>query len=162
MKQSSLGLGCFAQKLLLTKGNSPSRKVNELDNRGTSFYLALYWAQAMAPHDEEFAALAEQPGRLEQILRREPPPPAEGGGGGGGGGRWVARFWLGGAWREGEGPGQHSVPEPTPPPRVLRAVRGRPLGVHTLQFEVAKTTTNARTNKQTSKPTNKHTNKQTN
>ena len=58
---------------VLTKGNSPSRKVNELDNRGTSFYLALYWAQAMAPHDEEFAALAEQleaakPTILEELV----------------------------------------------------------------------------------------------
>jgi isocitrate dehydrogenase len=26
----------------------PSRKVNEIDNRGSSFYLALYWAQALA------------------------------------------------------------------------------------------------------------------
>ena len=26
----------------------PSRKVNEIDNRGSHFYLALYWAQAMA------------------------------------------------------------------------------------------------------------------
>jgi isocitrate dehydrogenase len=34
-------------KLLLNR-KSPSRKVNELDNRGSHFYLALYWAQAMA------------------------------------------------------------------------------------------------------------------
>ena len=31
----------------------PSRKVNELDNRGSSFYLALYWAQALAEQDED-------------------------------------------------------------------------------------------------------------
>jgi isocitrate dehydrogenase len=35
------------EKLLDTK-KSPSRKVHELDNRGSHFYLALYWAQAMA------------------------------------------------------------------------------------------------------------------
>jgi isocitrate dehydrogenase len=33
---------------VLLNGNSPSRKVNELDNRGSHFYLALYWAQALA------------------------------------------------------------------------------------------------------------------
>jgi len=29
---------------LLDNRKSPSRKVNELDNRGSSFYIALYWA----------------------------------------------------------------------------------------------------------------------
>ena len=33
---------------LLDTGKSPSRKVNELDNRGSHFYLALYWAEALA------------------------------------------------------------------------------------------------------------------
>ena len=32
---------------LLDEGRSPSRKVGELDNRGSHFYLALYWAQAL-------------------------------------------------------------------------------------------------------------------
>ncbi|MFW6086807.1 MAG: NADP-dependent isocitrate dehydrogenase, partial [Myxococcota bacterium] len=31
----------------------PSRKVRELDNRGSTFYLALYWAQALAEQDED-------------------------------------------------------------------------------------------------------------
>lgn len=34
-------------------------QVKELDNRGSSFYIALYWAQAMAKHDAAFAPLAE-------------------------------------------------------------------------------------------------------
>jgi len=38
---------------------SPSRKVNELDNRGTNFYIAMYWAQAMAEHDDHFTQMAE-------------------------------------------------------------------------------------------------------
>jgi len=44
-------------KYLLTN-KSPSRKVNELDNRGSHFYLAMYWAQAIVaqPDDEELAA----------------------------------------------------------------------------------------------------------
>jgi isocitrate dehydrogenase len=51
---------------LLEDGKSPSRKVGQLDNRGSHFYLALYWAQAMAeqPDDDElakiFAPLAER------------------------------------------------------------------------------------------------------
>jgi len=37
----------------LESNKSPSRKVNELDNRGSHFYLALYWAQAVAEqHDD--------------------------------------------------------------------------------------------------------------
>lgn len=49
----------------LTENKSPSRKVNELDNRGSHFYLALYWAQALAAQDKnaelaaEFADLAK-------------------------------------------------------------------------------------------------------
>jgi len=33
---------------LLQNGKSPSRIVNELDNRGSHFYLAMYWAQELA------------------------------------------------------------------------------------------------------------------
>src|SRR4051795_5073076 len=48
---------------LLEEGKSPSRRVNELDNRGSHFYLALYWAQALASDPElgeTFAPLAER------------------------------------------------------------------------------------------------------
>lgn len=37
----------------LSENKSPSRKVNEIDNRGSHFYLALYWAQALASQDED-------------------------------------------------------------------------------------------------------------
>ena len=46
-------------------GRSPSRKVHELDNRGSHFYLALYWAQELAAQTDDpelaaaFAPLAE-------------------------------------------------------------------------------------------------------
>ena len=42
----------------LEENKAPSRKVNEIDNRGSHFYLALYWAEAMAnnPDDAELAA----------------------------------------------------------------------------------------------------------
>jgi isocitrate dehydrogenase len=36
----------------LDQGKSPSAKVNELDNRGSHFYLAMYWAQALAAQDQ--------------------------------------------------------------------------------------------------------------
>tara|TARA_R100000951_G_scaffold1346_1_gene3164 strand:- start:141 stop:1160 length:1020 start_codon:yes stop_codon:yes gene_type:complete len=38
---------------LLTSGKSPSRKAGELDNRGSHFYLAMYWAQEIANQDED-------------------------------------------------------------------------------------------------------------
>jgi len=38
---------------LLDEDRSPSREAGELDNRGTHFYLALYWAQELAEQDED-------------------------------------------------------------------------------------------------------------
>jgi len=37
----------------LDNNKSPSRKVNELDNRGSHFYLAMYWAQAVAAQSDD-------------------------------------------------------------------------------------------------------------
>jgi isocitrate dehydrogenase len=37
----------------LEENRSPSRKVNEIDNRGSHFYLALYWAEAMAANEDD-------------------------------------------------------------------------------------------------------------
>jgi isocitrate dehydrogenase len=37
----------------LSSNKEPSRKVNELDNRGSHFYLALYWAEALAAQDDD-------------------------------------------------------------------------------------------------------------
>ena len=36
----------------LDENKSPSRKVNELDNRGSHFYLALFWAEALADSEQ--------------------------------------------------------------------------------------------------------------
>ena len=33
---------------------SPSRVVRELDNRGSHFYLAMYWAQALAEQNDDY------------------------------------------------------------------------------------------------------------
>ncbi len=41
-----------ATATLLEKNQSPSSRVNELDNRGSQFYLTLYWAQALATQEE--------------------------------------------------------------------------------------------------------------
>jgi isocitrate dehydrogenase len=56
----------LATEKLLDNNQSPSRKVNEIDNRGSHFYIALYWAQALAAQDEDgklkahFAPIAKQ------------------------------------------------------------------------------------------------------
>ncbi|KAF1703036.1 NADP-dependent isocitrate dehydrogenase [Pseudoxanthomonas suwonensis] len=47
-----------ANGLILDNNRSPARKVGELDNRGSHFYLALYWAQALAAQDEDAALQA--------------------------------------------------------------------------------------------------------
>ena len=61
---------------LLKSGKSPSRKVKELDNRGSHFFLALFWSRAMASADsrpdlqQRFARLADALERAEpQILQ---------------------------------------------------------------------------------------------
>ena len=55
---------------LLAENRSPSRRVGELDNRGSHFYLALYWAEALAAQGED-AALAERFAPLAARLAEE-------------------------------------------------------------------------------------------
>ena len=43
----------------LENAKAPSRKVNEIDNRGSNFYLAMYWAQALAAQTQD-AAIAQR------------------------------------------------------------------------------------------------------
>ncbi|MFT6301805.1 MAG: isocitrate dehydrogenase [Granulosicoccus sp.] len=42
-----------ATSKLLLEGKSPSRRVKELDNRGSHFYLAMYWAEALSLQDDD-------------------------------------------------------------------------------------------------------------
>lgn len=62
---------------LLENDKSPSRKTGELDNRGSQFYLALYWAQELGAQTEDkelqkhFAALAEKLAENEEVIVRE-------------------------------------------------------------------------------------------
>ncbi|MCB0963875.1 MAG: NADP-dependent isocitrate dehydrogenase, partial [Acidimicrobiales bacterium] len=48
-----------ATERFLDEGRSPSRKVGELDNRGSHYYLARYWAEALAAQTDD-PALAER------------------------------------------------------------------------------------------------------
>ena len=66
-----------ANSQYLSSSKSPSRQVNEIDNRGSHFYLALYWAQALAAQDEDaelkarFAPLAQQLSDSEAAILAE-------------------------------------------------------------------------------------------
>ena len=66
-----------ATETWLVEGRSPSRKVGELDNRGSHFYLALYWAQELAAQDDDpalaqrFAPLAEALAANEDAIVEE-------------------------------------------------------------------------------------------
>jgi isocitrate dehydrogenase len=61
----------------LDNNKSPARKVGEIDNRGSHFYLALYWAQALAGQSKDkelkarFAKLAKQLGESEEKINQE-------------------------------------------------------------------------------------------
>ena len=61
----------------LDNNKSPARKVGEIDNRGSHYYLALYWAQALAGQTKDkdlqvrFAKLAQQLGENEEKINQE-------------------------------------------------------------------------------------------
>ncbi len=54
-----------ATSRLLEENKSPSRKVNEIDNRGSHFYLAMYWAEMLANQNED----AELKSTFETVAR---------------------------------------------------------------------------------------------
>ncbi|CAL2107513.1 Isocitrate dehydrogenase (NADP) [Tenacibaculum sp. 190524A02b] len=62
---------------LLDNRKGPSRKTGELDNRGSHFYLAMYWAQALANQDKdselksEFTSIAEKMTSSEKNIVEE-------------------------------------------------------------------------------------------
>jgi isocitrate dehydrogenase len=61
----------------LENARYPSRKVNEIDNRGSTYYLALYWAQALAAQtgdsalSERFQGIAQQLSTHESTITSE-------------------------------------------------------------------------------------------
>ncbi len=66
-----------ANAKFLDNNKSPSRKVNELDNRGSHFYLTMYWAQALAEQTEDtdlqgrFSKLAQELSDNEEKIVQE-------------------------------------------------------------------------------------------
>ena len=62
---------------LLDENKSPARRVGQIDNRGSHFYEALYWAQELAAQTEDaglasaFAPIAEQLAAQEQVITGE-------------------------------------------------------------------------------------------
>ncbi|BBM87389.1 NADP-dependent isocitrate dehydrogenase [Candidatus Uabimicrobium amorphum] len=55
----------------LENGKSPSRKVNEIDNRGSSFYLAMYWAEALAEQSKDAEIQARFVDVAKQLKEKE-------------------------------------------------------------------------------------------
>lgn len=66
-----------ATEQLLLNDKSPKRKAGQLDNRGSHFYIALYWAQALAAQDKDaelkavFAPVAEKLAAQEAVILAE-------------------------------------------------------------------------------------------
>jgi len=65
-----------ANEKFLESNKSPSRKVGEIDNRGSHFYLALFWAEALAASSDsvlqaEFASMAKTLRENEQRIAHE-------------------------------------------------------------------------------------------
>ena len=61
----------------LENAKCPSRKVNEIDNRGSTFYLAMYWAQSLAAQDKDaslkkcFTPISKQLSENQAIISEE-------------------------------------------------------------------------------------------
>ena len=63
--------------MYLENARLPSRRVGEIDNRGSTFYLALYWAQALAAQDQDaalktrFTPVARELSENESVITQE-------------------------------------------------------------------------------------------
>jgi isocitrate dehydrogenase len=55
----------------LDNAKSPSSKVQELDNRGSQFYLTMYWVQELAAQDENLELKAKFSNLAQQLIDRE-------------------------------------------------------------------------------------------
>ena len=60
-----------ATEQLLLNGKSPKRKAGELDNRGSHYYLARYWAEALAAQDKDAALKAHFAPVAAQLAAQE-------------------------------------------------------------------------------------------
>lgn len=61
----------IATSKYLDENKSPSRKVNEIDNRGSHFYLCMYWAEALANQDKDAALKAHFSPLAAAMLAKE-------------------------------------------------------------------------------------------
>ena len=55
----------------LDENKSPSRKVNEIDNRGSHFYLTLFWAEALAEQGEDIVLQSQFSGFAQTLRSQE-------------------------------------------------------------------------------------------
>jgi isocitrate dehydrogenase len=60
-----------ATEKFLDEKKSPSRRVNELDNRGSHFYLTLYWAEALAAQNKDTELKTEFESIANSLLKNE-------------------------------------------------------------------------------------------
>ena len=72
-KKATILAGTLDQAIsqYLENGKLPCRKVNELDNRGSTFYLTLYWAQALAAQDDDAGMKARFTDLAEKLAQNE-------------------------------------------------------------------------------------------
>ncbi|RJP95668.1 MAG: NADP-dependent isocitrate dehydrogenase [Desulfobacteraceae bacterium] len=72
-KKAAILAGTLDQAIsqYLENGKLPGRKVNELDNRGGTFYLTLYWARALAAQDDDAGMKARFTDLAEKLARNE-------------------------------------------------------------------------------------------
>jgi len=71
-KSSMLG-DCLMEAVgtWLQNNKTPGRKVKEIDNRGSNFYLALYWATSLANKDSSWKPLADQLKEAEETIVKD-------------------------------------------------------------------------------------------
>ena len=62
----------IATEKLLTENKSPTRRLGSTDNRGSHFYIALYWAQALANQEEDTELKAQFTEIAEKLATSEP------------------------------------------------------------------------------------------
>ena len=60
-----------SNRKLLLKEKSPSRKVGEIDNRGSHFYLALYWAEYLSKQEDNIELKDEFDKVYSKLLNNE-------------------------------------------------------------------------------------------
>jgi isocitrate dehydrogenase len=61
----------LATEKLLTEGKSPLRKAGQLDNRGSHFYLAMYWSEALANQENDHELAAKFKPLFESLFANE-------------------------------------------------------------------------------------------